>query len=1075
MSSMTPDMPNHGSQQFISLSSLKDASKTGKSEDGVLRYWRSLDQLADTPEFREKLEHQPALGAAEALHASRRRFLQTMGASLGLAGLAATGCIRLPEEILAPYAHRPENRTPGNPVSYATAMEIGGIAQGLLVTSCDGRPTKIEGNPSHPLNLGAADMLAQASVLELYDPDRSYGVSRGGKEASWDDFSKWAKEHFHGDGSDIGVLSESSSSPSLEALRKEFGDENPKAKFPKAQWYEYEAVSDDNVRDGARAAFGQDVRPVLELADAKVIVSLDADLFGGGSPLAIKYAREFAAGRKLYDSNEPREEMNRLYVVESLHTITGASADHRLACKASEIAVIARELASVLGVTGGDAGKVVEKEAEKVAKLPLLDAIKADLQRNPGRGVIVAGARQPAEVHALVAAINHKLGNIGKTVLYYADPQPKRPSHAAALESLVKRMQAGELKTLLILGGNPVYNTPPNFKFAEALKKVPNSVHLALHVDETSQLCGWHLSRAHYLESWGDARTFNGTVSVVQPLIEPLFDGRSAIEVLSLIVDEKPRSGHNIIRETAHALVSKPFTEFKWKKVLAEGIIEGTEWKPLRIGELAGGALKTSPSETLPPTAAAKGEFELVFFTDKVHDGRFANNGWLQELPEPMTRLTWDNAAIMSAKTAEAIHARQDEMIELSAEGDKLLAPVYFLPGMAEGVIGLALGYGRTVAGHIGKGVGQNAYLLRAAANSGWRNVKVQATGVPHSLATVQDHHIVDYYGKQAVQDRIPELIHEVPLAKAFDVRPATHPMSIFDSHKLNGASASSEDKNPAIVAEEGGKDPVPAHDRHKWGMSVDLTACTGCGACVVACQAENNIPIVGKEQVLHGREMHWIRIDRYFRGEPENAVAVHQPVLCMQCENAPCESVCPVAATTHSQEGLNMMTYNRCVGTRYCSNNCPYKVRRFNFFDYNRGTVGDEYVPNLLRQPVTDLIKMQKNPEVTVRGRGVMEKCTYCIQRVEQARIAAKREGDRPIRDGEIQTACQQTCPAQAIVFGDLNQDGKNHGGKERPAESRVHMLQSLARSYGMLDPELNTRPRTQYLAKVRNATESA
>jgi molybdopterin-containing oxidoreductase family iron-sulfur binding subunit len=1051
---MTPDMPNREPEQpkpeqHIRLPILNDRSPAGQPDARVQRYWRSLEQLADRPEFREKLEHQPALGAAEALHASRRRFLQTMGASLSLAGLAGTGCIRLPEEKLAPYAHRPENRMPGNPVSYATAMEIGGMAQGLLVTSYDGRPIKIEGNPSHPLNQGAADMLAQASVLELYDPDRSFGVRQGDKDSSWEEFAKWTKEHFAGDGGDICVLSEASSSPSMATLRTKFQE-----KFPKAQWYEYEAVSEDNVREGTLAALGQNVLPTLELAGAKVIVSLDADLFGGGSPLAIKYARDFAAGRKLYDKSKPRE-MNRLYVIESLHTITGASADHRLACGAGEIAAMANELAAALGVEGVGS-------FDSLGAVPLLSSIKNDLEDNMGYAVVVAGPRQPAEVHALVAAINFKLGNIGKTVVYYPDPQPKRPSHAAALQDLVKRMQSGGVGTLLILGGNPAYNAPADLKFAEALKKVPNSIHLSLHEDETSKLCGWRPSRAHYLESWGDARTFNGAATIVQPLIEPLFDGRSPIEVLSLIIDEKPRTGHEIVRETAKSLVGNSFTEYRWKKLLAEGVIAGTEAKPVTIEKLAKAA-----AQEAPVSSPAKGEYELVFCTDKVHDGRFANNGWLQELPDPMTRLTWDNAAVMSEKTAEAIGAKQDEMIELSAEGAKLLAPVYFLPGMARGVIGLALGYGRTVAGHIGKDVGQNAFLLRTAAQGGWRHVKAQAQGTPHSLATVQDHHIVDYYGKEAVQDRIPELIREVPLAKAFEGRPATHSMSIFDSHKLNGASATSEEKNSA----PGTKDPVLAHDRHKWGMSVDLSACTGCGACVVACQAENNIPIVGKEQVLHGREMHWIRIDRYFRGEPENAVAVHQPVLCMQCENAPCESVCPVAATTHSQEGLNMMTYNRCVGTRYCSNNCPYKVRRFNFFDYNRGSLNDEYVPNLLRQPVTELIKMQKNPDVTVRLRGVMEKCTYCIQRIEETRIAAKREGDRPIRDGEIKTACQQTCPAQAIVFGDLNQDGKSD--KDKRPESLVHMLQSLPRSYGMLDQELNTRPRTQYVAKIRNSAE--
>ena len=1059
MPSMTPpDMPN----QYVRLSSL---THTGQAAKPDLQYWRSLAQLADTPEFRAELERQPALGADEALHASRRRFLKTMGASLSLAGLATTGCIRLPEEKLAPYAHRPENRTPGAPVSYATALEIGGVAQGLLVTSFDGRPIKIEGNPSHPLNRGSADMLAQASVLGLYDPDRSRGVRQRGKdgkprppsppaplpdgeggsfEASWEQFAKWAKEHFKGDGGDLCVLSEASSSPSLATLRTKF-----QAKFPKAQWYEYEAVSDDNVRHGTLAAVGQHLLPVLELADARVIVSLDANLFGGGSPMAIKHARDFAAGRKLHDKNTQKE-MNRLYVIESLHTITGASADHRLARKASEMEAVARELAAALGVEG--------IEATKDSMLPLLHAIKTDLEDNMGHAVVVAGPRQPAVVHALVAAINHKLGNVGKTVVYYPDPQPERPSHVEDLEALVTRIQTGEVATLLIFGGNPVYNAPADLKFTAALQKVANSVHLALHEDETSQLCAWHLSQAHYLESWGDARTFNGAVSIVQPLIEPLFEGRSPIEVLSLLVDEKPQTGHDIVRETAKSLVGKSFTEYRWKKLLAEGLIEGTEWKPVQIEKLAESAARSSafrrnsaqtPAKAGTASAApVKGVHELVFHTDKVHDGRYANNGWLQELPDPMTRLTWDNAAVMSEKTAQAIRAEQDELIELSVEGTKILAPVFFLPGMTEGVIGLALGYGRTAAGSVGNGVGQNVYALRTSENPGWRGgVKARATGQFARLATVQDHHIVDAVGREAVQERIPELVREVTLAKAFAPPPEREPSTqLFAQQTFGGRSESGEDQSH-----------VPAHDFHRWGMAVDLTACTGCGACVVACQAENNIPVVGKEQVLHGREMHWIRVDRYFRDTPEAAVC--QPVLCMQCENAPCEEVCPVAATTHSQEGLNMMTYNRCVGTRYCSNNCPYKVRRFNFFDYNCGTLKDEYVPNLLREPLSEMLRMQKNPEVTVRIRGVMEKCTYCIQRIEAARIAAKREGDRPLRDGEVRTACQQTCPTGALVFGDLND----------PA-SRVAKLQALGRAYGMLDELLNTQPRTRYLARVRN-----
>jgi molybdopterin-containing oxidoreductase family iron-sulfur binding subunit len=1022
-----------------------DVSDTVNVPDASPSYWRSLEQLADTPEFRAGLERQPALGAAEALHASRRRFLQTMGASLGLAGLTATGCIRLPEEKLAPYAHRPENRSPGTPVSYATALELGGVAQGLLVKSYDGRPIKIEGNPSHPLNAGAADFTAQASVLEVYDPDRSFGLvkrTQGKPEpqaASWDEFRKEFVKNTPADGAGLCILSEASSSPSLAAMRAAI-----EKKYPKAEWYEYEPINDDNVREGTKVAFGQDLLPAVDLKDAKIIVSLDADLFGDGSPLAIKLAREFAAGRKLYNK-EKQKEMNRLYAIESLHTITGACADRRIACRSSEIESIARELAAALGVSG--------VEASKDSKSPLLAAIKSDLEENAGHSVVVAGPRQPPAVHALVAAINFELRNVGKTVVYYSDPQGKRPAHAQDLAALVKKMKSGAVDKLLILGGNPAYDSPADLDFAEGLKKVKESAHLSLYDDETSRLCNWHLSRAHYLESWGDAKTFDGTVSIVQPLIEPLFEGCSALEVVSMLADDKPQTGHEIVRTTVKKLIKGPFTEFRWKKLLADGVIDGTASKPVKIEKLA----ERLPAKTGATTATGKDEYELVFYRDKIYGGRFANNGWLQELPDPMTRLTWDNAAVMSPKTAEKIGASRDELIELSAGDAKIEAPVYFVPGMAEGVIGLALGYGRTAAGHVGNGVGQDSYKLRTTTDSGWRTVKAMPTGRKYQLATVQDHHIVDTVGKQAVKDRVPFLVRELPLAEAYTVERERPYKSIFDEHKFDGTSPASGDQSH-----------VRAYDKHKWGMAIDLSSCTGCGACVTACQAENNIPIVGKEQVLHGREMHWIRVDRYFRGDPDDAVGVHQPVPCQQCENAPCESVCPVAATTHSQEGLNMMTYNRCIGTRYCSNNCPYKVRRFNFFNYNIGNIGNEYLPALLRQPVTELVKMQKNPDVTVRGRGVMEKCTYCIQRIENVRIAAKREGDRPIRDGEIQTACQQTCPAQAIVFGDLNQDGKDG----RPA-SRVYELHQLGRTYAMLDSALNTKPRTQYIARLRNAAD--
>jgi Fe-S-cluster-containing dehydrogenase component len=1106
--------------------------------------------------------------------ASRREFLKLMGASLGLAGL--TGCIRMPEEKLAPYAHRPQNRMPGVPVSYATAMEIGGIAQGLLVTSIDGRPIKIEGNPSHPLNRGACDAIAQASILQLYDPDRSRGVIRRengvARESSWEEFAKWAKEHFKGDGDGVCFISEASTSPSLDDMRSRLQDT-----LPHATWLSYEPLR----QTVHPRLFEEFVHEVYELSEAKVIVSLDTDLFGGGSPMAIKYGRDFAVGRRPDESGAAP--MNRLCVVESLSTITGACADYHRVLRPSAITRFVAELAYELGVlpNAGDAKSGIEKQ--------FIQQLKADLVGNAGKSVIVGGPRLSRDEREVVRAMNLVLGNQGKTVFHYPVGGIMRPQRLEENREVREKLDSNSIEALVILGGNPVYDAPADFRFGELVKKVKHTIHLGPYLDETSKVCDWHLSQAHYLESWGDARAFDGTVSIGQPLIEPLFDGRSAIELLAIILGDKTGiegGGYAVVRRTFHQLLGNESTDWRWKNALAEGIVHSTALKPPKadnsvpaIDKNAKPSTGNGPSRvrlpelpTLPTSAQShEGECELVFFTDsKVYDGRFANNGWLQELPDPMTRLTWDNAALMSPKTAEKIGVKQDELVAISpgdkspaspvgtaenspavhcwdsetpqlssaspvgtAEADpqrfsrpygraggvenallpsdeslgysqatlqvampvaatisigndvasgaspavpaakagetpapqgkmeagadtEVLAPAFFVPGMADGVIGLALGYGRTAAGSVGNGVGVNAYVLRDSASiaRGWRNVKVRPTGKMYRLATVQDHHIVDPLGKKAVQDRIPELVREGTLAEfkkdpALGIKPAVAP-SIFDEHGVNAPTTESSSLKPhaSILSP------------HRWGMAIDLGACTGCGACVVACQAENNIPIVGKEQVLLGREMHWIRVDRYFRDTPGGPAAVHQPVPCMQCENAPCEEVCPFAATTHSQEGLNMMTYNRCGGTRYCSNNCPYKVRRFNFFDYNRGTLKDMYLPNLAREPVSELVKMQKNPEVTVRMRGVMEKCTYCIQRIERARITAKREGDRPIADGEIRTACQQSCPTGAIVFGDLNDP-----------QSRVSKLCALPRCYGLLDTELNTRPRTRYLVRVRNA----
>ncbi len=805
---------------------------------------------------------------------SRRQFLQLMGASLGLAGLA--GCIRMPEEKLAPYAHRPPSRTPGEPVSYATAMEIGGIAQGLLVTSYDGRPIKIEGNPSHPLNRGAADAIAQASILELYDPDRSRAVLRRDRNdkdrmplpTGWDDFARWAKGVFQGDGRGICVLSEVSNSPSLADMRARL-----KQVFPKAEWFRYSPVADAPCL--SEGVFPEGKGEVLkscvpDLSKAKVILAINIDLFGGGNPMAVKLARDFAAGRRLYEAHGGP--MNRLYVVESVPTVTGACADHRRALRPGAVTDFLAQLWQAVGL-----GEPRPPKGDSGVDRAFIDQLAADLKANRGRSAIIIGRTPDSEAGRFVDVFNRELGNIGRTIVP-ADAVAE-PTTFAEMRQLDKRLLDGRVETLLILGGNPVYNAPRDLAFAESLAKVKNTIHLGLHDDETSRLCDWHLSRAHYLESWGDVQTFDGTVSIVQPLIEPMFDGRSAIEVLAMLSGDKEGidgGGYEIVRRTFRSLKGMSFSEWKWKKALADGIVEGAVWQPPKVkdeddgkgkensqGGMGGGTFRVTDDLDVALPPAGENQYELVFFPDaKVHDGRFANNGWLQEMPDPMTRLTWGNAALMNEKTAAKIGVKADEMVALLVDGPpKVEFPVLLQPGMPDGVIGVALGYGRTAAGSIGSGVGQNAYLLRdsAAIERGWTPVRARPTGKTYSLATVQDHHVIDKVGREAIQERIPELIHECTLAELQKDPTLGHKpgnsVSIFNPHRLDGRSAAALDP----------KD-VPAHDLHRWGLAVDLSACVGCASCVIACQAENNIPIVGKEQVLLGREMHWIRVDRYFR-----------------------------------------------------------------------------------------------------------------------------------------------------------------------------------------------------------------
>ena len=1027
------------------MSSLSQQNLTGKE------YWRSLDELADTPEFREFVHREFPNRASEWLNGDRRRFLKIMGASFALAGLA--GCRRWPVETLSPYAHRPANRDPGTPVYYATAMDFGGIGQGMMVTSVDGRPIKVDGNPTHPLNRGASDFYGQGSVLGVYDPDRSRCVMRktqaGLVPGSWDDFTTyWNGQRANlqkNQGKGLAFLTGAISSPSAEDLLLRAAKAYPEARF-----FVYEPISYDNAREGTKLAFGSPMRVVPQLSGAKVIVSLDLDFFVG-DPLSVKLTRDFSAGRRLTDpvTGKTTDTMNRLYVIESTFSATGSYAEnmlHRIPVAAQDVATVALALAASLKKAGADVAKSLATSPELPAgvRQDVIDAIAADLLANKGQSVLVVGNRQPAAVHALAAMLNTALGNTGHTVDYYNDPQPQRPTHIQAITDLTKAMNNKEINTLVMLDVNPVYNAPANLDFAAALAGVAQTIQLANYIDETSRLCDWHLPQAHYLENWGDVRTFDGTISIIQPMIEPIFGGKSVIEALAMLIDAPAHGGHTVTSgyEIVQRTLGLKASEWRWKKSLFDGYVEKTAWSPKQPS-----IASSAPADIAQALAANKpGELgvrnlEVVYRQDtKIYDGRFANNGWLQELPDPMTRLTWDNAAIISPKLAGAlgVNFHKTQMISISVGGRNLEMPAYIMPGQPEFSISLPLGYGRTDIGSVADGSGFNVYTIRTSVAMDFQSgAVVKATDVHYPLANTQDHFAISTISQEAVAARIPDLIHQASFAE-FQKDPSlghvkAKAVSLWEMHHYDTG--------------------------YQWGMAVDLTTCTSCSACVIACQAENNIPIVGKQQVINGREMQWLRIDRYFRGPDANSPqAVHEPILCMQCENAPCEAVCPVGATNHSADGLNMMTYNRCIGTRYCANNCPYKVRRFNFFDYNRGTLKNLYEPNILRANMNDLAALQKNPQVSIRMRGVMEKCTYCIQRIDDARVVAERE-NRRIRDGEITPACAQACPTQALVFGDI-----------RDKTSRIATLFKQPRMYGILNDQLNTRPRTRYLPKVSN-----
>ena len=950
--------------------------------------WRSIEELSASASMRQ---HSSVPATAEGMSSfDRRQFLQICAASVAFS--AISGCSRPRQGEIVPYVRAPVGQVDGLPRFFASTLLREGYGHGVLVESNMGRPTKVEGNPQHPASLGATDIFAQAAVLQLWDADRSQAVMHGKEMVSWDDFAALLaalRTRFAASGgAGLRLLSGTVTSPTvaaqLDLLRQ---------KYPQSRWHVHQPLGNECALAGAELAFGERLTTRLHLERSTVVLALDAD-FLSDPAAGVRYARDFAASR----TPELRQQRGlRLYAVEATPSLTGAMADHRLALESRRIQRFACQLANRLGIAAAPGAGVTDEQ-----HAPWLAAVAGDLLANRGSALIVVGSSQPPWMHALAHAMNVALDGFGSTVSC-TEPAELSVGDEGTLMGLVRAMRAGAVDTLLVLDSNPVYDAPADLNFAAALQRVRHLLHVGLYRDETAVLAEWHVPMAQQLEAWSDARAFDGTASVVQPMIAPLYGGRSLHEVLAGLLEEGAPEGHAIVREQWRSQLSD---DARWRAVLQSGVVADTAFPP-RVPQLRLGFLGTI-------ALAEPAGLELLFRPDPtVGDGRWSNNAWLQELPKPLTQLTWDNPALISPAFAAHRSLANGDVVEIRAQGRALLIPVWVMPGQAEHSITLHLGYGRRHAGHIGDGRGFDTFELRSGAEP-WSmaDIELAKTGERYALASTQQHFSMDC--------REP-----VRLVKAADYQHAGQP-----------ASAMQEPPLPSLYAE------YPP-GQYAWAMSIDLNVCIGCKACTIACQAENNIPVVGKEQVRRGREMHWIRVDRYYAGTPDNPRTYSQPVPCMMCEHAPCELVCPVDATVHDAEGLNVQVYNRCVGTRFCSNNCPYKVRRFNYLQYT-----DEQAESL---------KAQRNPDVSVRRRGVMEKCTYCIQRIEEVHILADREGRR-IRDGEVLTACQAVCPTQAIRFGDL-----------ADRHSAVAQTKRSARNYLLLG-ELNTRPRTSYLARVRN-----
>jgi Fe-S-cluster-containing dehydrogenase component len=1039
-------------------------------------YWRSLAELDGKALFQTRPDlasnELPPIPVTDPL--SRRNFFHLMGASMALAGV---GACRYEKEEIVPLARRPEDLVPGAAQYYATAYELGGVGHALLATSFEGRPIKLDGNALHPFASGSVvpsagsettqhagcSTFAQASILGLYDPDRSQSPQHNRAGASIEAFRTAIQALRTTALPGVRVLAEASASPTLRGLQTGLAGKI-------GGWYEYEPLSWDNERAGTKEIYGRPLRPLAKLDRCEAIIVIDCDIFVE-HPAAMRYSRDFARSRRMHGTLGINK-MNRLWSVESTFSHTGAMADHRLALRSEFGLPVAMWIDSELGGGTKPAAKFLGEA--KIAKF--LDALKDDLEQlraqpatattpaKPCRAVVIAGRRQPPAVHALVARINDKIGAIGATLDYVEDIAPERPSHLDAIKALAAEMNSGRVDTLVILGGNPVYDAPADLDFAKALANVKTSIHLSEYVNETSQKATWHVPRAHFLEAWGDTRTWDGTVTIAQPLIAPLYGGLSSIELVSMLAGND-RSGEELVA-AAHGAGNAGKIDYAlpaWRQAVHDGFVIN----PPAVAQ--GLALK--PFEARKPdnaqwdtTAPEKPVIEVTFhYSAFTYDGRFANNAWLQETPDFLTKVTWDNYALVSPETAEKLEIKNDHLIKVKVGDREVELACYTMPGQALYSIGLVLGGGRTAAGRVGGNgeddarVGWNTHAVRSSTGFDITVGTVSDGDGRYELANVQEHWDIrsaQHPGlspsvtDEGVAKRLPELVREVSgdtLVKDKDWH-AEPKADFWDDDKVNPEG---QRRGLSLFKEH-------TYEGHRWGMAIDLSTCTGCNSCMVACQNENNVPVVGRKEIHNNREMHWIRIDRYFGGSKADPVIVHQPVTCQQCEMAPCEQVCPVGATTHSDEGLNDQAYNRCIGTRYCANNCPYKVRKFNFLDWNK-----EW-----REARNKVRRLLFNPEVTVRMRGVMEKCTFCVQRIQNAKITAKAQArterpgavNAPLPDGTVVTACQQACPTEAIVFGDLSDPN-----------SRVSRAHRDARHYDLL-PELYTKPRNKYLAKVRN-----